>query len=311
MSQWDAIHKEDKKVFHLPNTIIHHANLVSLYAQAQVAKCHICNILVRRIRARWDITSYMYEDYRVEMAFPQSDSHGKHDDNLNYFMVRNDQKKYPVWNWSPVLTLSLWPEDKYRWRFKAFTHADYIRAKRVESGETMEEDEREKLPSPNELAKAWLVKCIFNEAGNHSRCQRENPGYLPTRLLDVTQFRETSRIRLVSPQDEPALFPRGTKYATLSHCWGSWGASENPNLVEANLVSRQRDGIDGASLPKTFHDALVVCTWLRSKRKNLLIDICVGVRVADICDSSFSLDRLSVHHPRLSSRLDTRSIGNA
>lgn len=197
------------------------------------------------------------------MAFPQQSSKVKQD-SLMFVMVRSDQDKYPVWNWGPLLRLSLWPEDHFERHFRVSLTTDYVRSQQDEAIPS-ELDSPLVRPPPHELAATWLAKCMTNEAGRHVACQRHNSGYLPTRLLDVRYALQSSRLRLVYSKDDQASPLTKRKYATLSHCWGLLGAAENPNLTEANLETRKMNGLNCDTLPATFFDALQVCSWLRSK----------------------------------------------
>lgn len=269
-TQFDAsdVGKARKTPFDLSNCVVHHANLFSLFAFAEIAKCHICSILLERVDKKWDLKQSQYEDYRLEVAFSQKDPFLNTDedksDTLFFVMVRSDTKKEPVWNWSGLLKLYLWPVEKYLHHFEAALSMEELKS-RAERSRSREGTSPYTPPAPNELAVAWLVKCMANEAGNHVPCRRQNHSYLPARLLDIRYAAETSKLRIVCPQDDPARFKKGTRYATLSHCWGAWGAAENPNLTTKNLESRKNEGIHCESLPKTFSDALDVVSWLRSK----------------------------------------------
>ncbi|CAK7228610.1 hypothetical protein SBRCBS47491_006963 [Sporothrix bragantina] len=75
---------------------------------------------------------------------------------------------------------------------------------------------------------------------------------LPTRVLDLAGSRETGMIRLVDGNGD-----RG-KYVALSHCWGS----SQPMKTTASTLQQHKQGIRLASLPKTFRDAVTICTEL-------------------------------------------------
>lgn len=248
------------------NCVILHANLFSLLARAEAEECSICDTIYRRL-GRWDLDYSQYEYYRIEFAFPQvasSSSKDSENDLLVFAMVRSDMKKEPVWNWSVLLELKLWPEDKYGDHFK-------VRL----SQEDLDPAEYERMPSDafsmnssvvtRGIVKSWVRKCIANEDGKHEECNKQDHNYLPNRLLDVRYAAETSHLRVVCPKDDPTRFGNDTQYATLSHCWGSWGAAENPNLTVENLELRKTKGLSYNALPATFRDAIEVAGWLNSK----------------------------------------------
>ena len=65
------------------------------------------------------------------------------------------------------------------------------------------------------LAKNWLECC--NQ--QHGHCLQLNSCLkLPTRLLSITR----QNLQVISS----AELPSDTKYAALSHCWGSWSESQ-------------------------------------------------------------------------------------
>lgn len=54
------------------------------------------------------------------------------------------------------------------------------------------------------------------------------------------------------------------KYAALSYCWGDAGElKESPNLMTTkSTLGNHQDGLDISRLPKTLHDAVVICSAL-------------------------------------------------
>lgn len=229
-----------------------------------IDKCDICRTIHSRL-SRWDLDFSQYEDYKIELAFPQKNARGLEDDDLLVFaMVRSDTKKEPVWNWSVLMELRLWSEDRYLHHFQAELTRDDLDPREYKS---LSSDDLLVNSSPltRGMVKSWVRKCIANEGGKHVECNKQVNDYLPSRLLDVHYAVEKSYLRIVCPQHDPSRFKRNRKYATLSHCWGSWGASENPSLTIENLELRKTEGLSCDSLPKTFRDALDVARWLNSK----------------------------------------------
>ena len=111
------------------------------------------------------------------------------------------------------------------------------------------------------LAMSWLSRCCEDADGSHSQCNAGVGEWLPTRLLDVQAFTSSGSLRLVSTEIKLEDFVNNTRYVTLSHRWGSWGTSGIPVLTKANQVDRYRVGIASQELPKTFRDAVEVCSW--------------------------------------------------
>lgn len=91
------------------------------------------------------------------------------------------------------------------------------------------------------LAKAWLDDCVRN----HPQCESRLALMLPRRVLDV----KDGQLKLFLPEDG-----RRGHWVALSHCWGKTNTFKTtPSTLESH-----RRGIEWASLPKTFKDAVVV-----------------------------------------------------
>lgn len=102
-----------------------------------------------------------------------------------------------------------------------------------------------------ELVKDWIGTC----RNTHENCQPVSEE-VPTRLLDVSQVKDTSTgiIHLV---DSRVLGP--VQYATLSHRWNS---SYNCFTTTPNLKAHLEHGMDISNLPKTFAEACVTTNKL-------------------------------------------------
>jgi hypothetical protein len=111
-------------------------------------------------------------------------------------------------------------------------------------------------PKVLELGLEWLDTC----RNNHVKCEAvdetRQPGYYPSRLLDVGTL-ESNILRLVMTEVEPPA--EGHRYATLSHCWG-----------HASFVQLNAENIDSFNakippecLPQSFTDAVMTCRSLR------------------------------------------------
>lgn len=102
-----------------------------------------------------------------------------------------------------------------------------------------------------ELVKDWIGTC----RNTHRTCQAGSEE-VPTRLLDVSQVKDTSTgiIRLV---DSRVLGP--VQYVTLSH---RWNPSYNYFTTKSNLEAHLEHGMDINNLPRTFAEACVTTNKL-------------------------------------------------
>src|SRR5690348_9214406 len=94
----------------------------------------------------------------------------------------------------------------------------------------------------------WLRKCDQN----HVKCIERRKGQsqkVPARLLDVTAFEPGPRVYL----RERSEIPIGSKYVTLSHCWG---LMQHPLKLQTTNYDQFRSGIRIDELPQTFRDAI-------------------------------------------------------
>lgn len=91
------------------------------------------------------------------------------------------------------------------------------------------------------LAKAWLDDCI----DNHKMCPSSSH-QMPTRV-----------IRVGSAGMNPVLYVTEddcSSYVALSHCWGD----SRIFCTENATINQRKEGMPMESLPKTFHDAVVI-----------------------------------------------------
>jgi hypothetical protein len=100
-------------------------------------------------------------------------------------------------------------------------------------------------PSTLALARRWLNECL----SDHPKCRTSAKAFIPTYLVDVGQEMSPTP-RLCRGEDLPA----GSKYMTLSHCWGQ---EQTARLLEDRLEHMLK-GIGFNSLSKTFQDAITV-----------------------------------------------------
>ncbi|KAL0932229.1 uncharacterized protein CTRU02_213182 [Colletotrichum truncatum] len=92
---------------------------------------------------------------------------------------------------------------------------------------------------------------VVNCTRKHS-CYTTNDTYVPTRLLDISDYGNNNIIKLVSPTTNHK--PETKKYVTLSYCWGE---SNNFVLTQSTLADRQ-NGFSPSDLPRTLRDAVQV-----------------------------------------------------
>ncbi|KAJ4386831.1 hypothetical protein N0V93_009729 [Gnomoniopsis smithogilvyi] len=102
-----------------------------------------------------------------------------------------------------------------------------------------------------DIARTWTSEC----EENHD-CETWNgpkdPNWIPKRLIDLT---DPSALRLLERDSER---PSG-RYAALSHCWGP-----DPHFLtlSRNNIDVFRQNIRTTNLPKSFQDAIFICSRL-------------------------------------------------
>ena len=193
-----------------------------------------------------------YEMFRTEVCWMQGRNLEEKD--KLYFVITNPSCKRDFWNFSHYFDLSLWPTPIFESHFTI--------PARIESREIFPST---RSPTSRALAAVWLSQCKANQDGNHEECNKRDGDYLPTRVLDVKYAQKNARLRIVCPASDPASFVQDREWMTLSHCWGEWGAKNNPILTRGNLRKRQKLGLSLDKVPKTFQDALEIAGWLNSK----------------------------------------------
>jgi Heterokaryon incompatibility protein (HET) len=94
----------------------------------------------------------------------------------------------------------------------------------------------------------------------HNRCQKKSKnGWIPTRLVDIKEFQNSGRIRVVC-RDEVLLEQTGgqIRYLTLSHVWGD----DKFLTLTATNIQHLGSGCHISRLPKTFRDAIAVTSHI-------------------------------------------------
>ncbi|TDZ36993.1 hypothetical protein CTRI78_v011208 [Colletotrichum trifolii] len=97
------------------------------------------------------------------------------------------------------------------------------------------------------LLNQWMATCV----SSHAECASEPDQPLPKRVLDVSH----DRPKLIISED---LSQRNKDFIALSHCWGT---SPPPRTLQGNIRAHL-DGIDLATLPQTFQDAVAITRFL-------------------------------------------------
>ena len=224
--------------------------------------CYLCRILFNNLIRRYGngLTTRNFESFRTEVCWKQAVELEEKDD--WYFVFTNPScPRDHMWNWSHFFRMELWPTGSFSHHFDSPTRNESSKMSELSlTGQTST-----RSPASQALAVSWFSQCRANAEGKHQECNRRDKDYLPKRLLDVKHARETSRLRVVSPELSPALFAGDREWMTLSHCWGEWGAKESPRLTGSNLESQQSTGLRMEDLPKTFQDSVEIAGWLGSK----------------------------------------------
>lgn len=94
----------------------------------------------------------------------------------------------------------------------------------------------------NEFARNSLFECVHE----HKACNTSGPHTLPTRVLDLQCFNNSSDLRLYESSGETA------QYCALSHCWGKAQVIQ----LTQSMLSTYKERIQFDWLPKTFQDAV-------------------------------------------------------
>ncbi|KAK2931732.1 Heterokaryon incompatibility [Fusarium oxysporum f. sp. vasinfectum] len=136
------------------------------------------------------------------------------------------------------------------------------------------------LPPPAEIMSAQTVDFLKRSIDQcESTCHpREPSGSIPSRLLDISDYKTRGRIQLVQTEKLPRV-----KYAALSYCWGNADdAAYQPKTNSANLSERLNGfGID--TMSPVVRDAIITCQAL--EMRYLWVDaLCILQGKADVAD---------------------------
>ncbi|KAI1349571.1 HET-domain-containing protein [Xylaria sp. FL0043] len=165
-------------------------------------------------------------------------------------MVRTDVQHYNKHTWETIFRFQLWPSPTFD---PFFGPKRSLLPSSADRGNTR---------SSRPLVSQWMSECRANADGEHSACRRASDAqWYPTRLLDLSGLEETGRVLLTVTDLVDHASLNGSEYITLSHCWGTWGATELPVLKTSNIDERVSYGMDLNKLPPTFRDAIEVAGW--------------------------------------------------
>ena len=102
-------------------------------------------------------------------------------------------------------------------------------------------------------ASRWIKDCISDHAGCSEA--QSSPQFFPTRVIDVSGHPDVVKL-VISGKSQT-----GSKYLTLSHCWGL-----SPTVFStAESLPEFTAGIETHTLPLTFRDAIVITRRLGYK----------------------------------------------
>ena len=102
-----------------------------------------------------------------------------------------------------------------------------------------------------DTALEWIKDC----QSFHTECPHHNHYQLPTRVLDVSNYKSNNvRLLVTSGSDHQP-------YAALSYCWGT----SKPLMTTSSSLNSRQEGIDITAMPKTYQDAIWVAGTLDIK----------------------------------------------
>lgn len=254
----DCIAHAGDKTFETKKSVVQHQNLMAFFAAAN-GGCHLCKtIWDRRFKTSGLATA---EDIRIDFCWNTTDEQSwdgrcPGDARLLCNMVSTNIQSQSKHTWDTIFRFQLWPSALFDDFFK------------VEGSVSLDPIERGNTRSCRPMALHWLSECRANVDGAHSECQASNVSWYPTRLLDLSTLEKTGKVLLMVTDllDQSSL--GRSKYVTLSHCWGAWGAKELPVLTTSNIDVRVDHGMDISLLPPTFKDAIEVARWLNSESRS-------------------------------------------
>jgi hypothetical protein len=237
----------------LHNAVIHHFNICSLIEFEDT--CLICSVLVRLL---WDKYRALFQSDNVERFCTEVNwSNPDMDHSLTlYFTVTDSAAPRDDMNCHHYYRMTMWSQSA----FEKYT-VEQDNTTTDQSGDVVEVELSTELSGSRELATRWLGACKSSSADKHQECQNRSRDYMPTRLLDARRTQETGKLVLIPTSSNMHLFAENRDHISLSHCWGSWGAVNNPQLKQSNLDDWTKDGLELDRLPQTFQDTVEIASW--------------------------------------------------
>ncbi|OQE25386.1 hypothetical protein PENSTE_c006G01446 [Penicillium steckii] len=119
------------------------------------------------------------------------------------------------------------------------------------------------------FSEGWMTKLqnLAKQAFSKSESQ-DKVRYVPTRLIDVGDANSESKIRLVIPNSHLPMASNSValngdrKYIALSYCWGREADAVKQLKTTTSSLEKNMENIAMNSLPKTIHDAVLLCRVL-------------------------------------------------
>ncbi|KAI9148489.1 hypothetical protein HJFPF1_12321 [Paramyrothecium foliicola] len=245
----------------MKNNVVHSHSLSALFVSATLVGCFICREIREKVQMMYpDLGLEVHSDYRIECCWDITRGTNKE---TRMWMVMYDPSvpKMPIHNYQHVLRLGLWPTAHFGMYFAKKTNGGHTIAHRA-ARDGCANNNTNNHDDTRLLALSWLDRCTQNTDGQHDVCNHKDGNFLPTRLLDVRYALDHGKARLVCSSETPQAFAKSCDYASLSHCWGAWGATRNPVLLSDNIESRKLEGLPWHMLPKTFQDAFKIASWM-------------------------------------------------
>lgn len=255
--QYHQVTKEDAGA--ADNVVTWHHCISSLVISVQCQDCFICKIILDTYLGM-SYPSLLKNasglaNFRLEVCWDRSEN-ARGMKNLYFAAINKSKPKHTSSNYFFLGVMCAWPED-----VSAFVSESQSLPLAASNSTPGGEDKRRK-----QLASAWVEQCITNESDEHNACAAgDDDDFVPTRVLDVEIAVRHGKLRLIKLDDEDSRPAPGSKYCTLSHCWGKHGSQIIPLLLKNNIDYRSSAGIAMEDLPPAFREAIIVCNWFQGE----------------------------------------------
>jgi len=277
----------------LLGAIIHHPSPESLHMSA-MQLCHICILLVSFTRFDYEkLDPELAAGVQIELCWDRDrltqPDHKRLGAKRLHFVQVNTKLERSSANNRTMLRLQLWPASECT---ASFASHPGLQARGLVAGRETTPMTEDGFPSWLQAlqngrksltplmsmesessvshARRWLAECHENKDGLHDECNSHAGDWFPSRLLDVSRALSTGSLHLLETAQNSSIFSEPASYITLSHRWGIWGAANAPVLTHSCYQRMVEDGILIQTLPKTFGDALKICSWFNGTHGYLL-----------------------------------------